>query len=187
VTIAASVGIVEKIICFLFLVPSAMLSSVSAIAAQNAGAGKHGQGTRALRYGIMICVIFGCAVSLICQFAADPFVALFAGGDSEVIRFGGQYLRAYVLDCIAAGIHFCFSGYFCAYGKAFYSFIHNIVSILLIRIPGAYLASVYFPETLYPMGLAAPLGSLLSSVICLVLFLAMMKKTALFSESDYDA
>lgn len=39
VNVAAAVGIVEKIICFLFLIPSSMLSSISAIAAQNIGAG----------------------------------------------------------------------------------------------------------------------------------------------------
>ena len=37
---AAAVGIVEKIISFLFLIPSSMLSTVSALAAQNIGAGK---------------------------------------------------------------------------------------------------------------------------------------------------
>lgn len=37
---AAAVGIVEKIISFLFLVPSSMLSTVSALGAQNFGAGK---------------------------------------------------------------------------------------------------------------------------------------------------
>ncbi len=39
--ISASVGIVEKIISFLFLVPSAMLSTVSVVAGQNAGARQH--------------------------------------------------------------------------------------------------------------------------------------------------
>ena len=39
-TDAAAVGIVEKIIGFLFLVPSSMLSAVSALGAQNLGAGK---------------------------------------------------------------------------------------------------------------------------------------------------
>ena len=34
---AAAVGIVEKIISFLFLVPSSMLSTVSALCAQNIG------------------------------------------------------------------------------------------------------------------------------------------------------
>ena len=39
-TDAAAVGIVEKIISFIFLVPSSMLSTVSALGAQNLGAGK---------------------------------------------------------------------------------------------------------------------------------------------------
>ena len=38
VTDAAAVGIVEKIISFLFLVPSSLLSAVSALSAQNLGA-----------------------------------------------------------------------------------------------------------------------------------------------------
>ena len=83
---------------------------------------------------------------------------------------GSQYLRSYVFDCIFAGVHFCFSGYFCAYGKSNYSFIHNLTSIVLVRIPGAYLASLWYPDTLFPMGLAAPAGSLLSAGICLLLF-----------------
>lgn len=41
---AAAVGIVEKIIGILFLVPSTMLSTISALASQNIGAGKHDRG-----------------------------------------------------------------------------------------------------------------------------------------------
>ena len=55
--------------------------------------------------------------------------------------------------------------------KAGISFLHNITAILLIRIPGAYLAGVYFPDSLYPMGWAAPLGSLLSALICVGFYL----------------
>ena len=38
---AAAVGVVEKMISFIFIVPSSMLATVSALAAQNIGAGKH--------------------------------------------------------------------------------------------------------------------------------------------------
>ena len=170
VNVAAAVGIVEKIISFLFLVPSSMLSTVSAVAAQNAGAGLHDRGRQALKYGIAVCVSVGLAVFIICQFASEAIVGLFVTSEPEVVRLGGQYLRSYSLDCAIAGIQFCFSGYFSAYGRSQYSFIHNIISILLVRIPGAYLASVLYPDTLYPMGLAAPMGSLLSSVICIFLY-----------------
>ena len=49
--IATAVGIVEKIISFLFLVPSAMLSTVSALAAQNVGAGQYERSRKVLSYG----------------------------------------------------------------------------------------------------------------------------------------
>lgn len=175
VIVAASVGIVEKIISFLFLVPSAMLSSISAIAAQNVGAKKHDRAKQTLRWGITIAVSFGLVVALCCQFCAGPFVGLFTS-DSEVVRMGSQYLRAYVWDCAVAGIHFCFSGYFCAYGRSGISFLHNFLSIVLMRIPGAYLASVYYPDTLYPMGIATLLGSALSAVICIGVYLALKDK-----------
>ena len=175
VDVAAAVGIVEKIISCLVLVPSSMLSTVSAVTAQNAGAGLHERGKKALRYGITVCVAVGAVVFVICQFAADGIVSLFVVNEPEVVRLGGQYLRSYSVDCAIAGIQFCFSGYFSAYGRSQYSFIHNIISIALVRIPGAYLASVLYPQTLYPMGLAAPMGSLLSSVICLFLYKRLVR------------
>ena len=174
IIVAASVGIVEKLIGFFFLVPSAMLSSVSAIAAQNAGAGQHEQSKKVLRYGIGICFSFGLIVAFICQIWAVPILRLFSR-DASVIEMGSQYLKTYIFDCAFAGIHFCFCGYFCAYGKAFISFIQNLLSAVLIRVPGAYLASVFFPSTLYAMGLASPAGSLFSSVFCITAYHFLQK------------
>ena len=55
-TDAAAVGIVEKVISFLFLVPSSMLSTVSALGAQNVGAGAHDRVRQTLRYALGIAV-----------------------------------------------------------------------------------------------------------------------------------
>ncbi|MCR5188041.1 MAG: MATE family efflux transporter [Treponema sp.] len=174
--VAAAVGIVEKIICFLFLVPSAMLSSVSAIGAQNAGARLHDRSRKTLFYAIAICLSFGAIVFTACQFYAEEILRLFSSSEEEVIRLGAGYLRSYTFDCMFAGVHFCFSGFFCAYGKSLYSFIHNILSIVIFRIPGALLASIKFPDTLYPMGLAAPIGSLFSIFVCLAFFYHLNKE-----------
>lgn len=181
VQVAAAVGIVEKIICFVFLVPSAMLSAVSAIAAQNAGAGKHDRGRQVLGYGVVISVGFGLVVALFCQLpVAERLVGLFAKQEPEVIMLGTQYLKSYIFDCALAGVHFCFSGYFCAYGRSGLSFIHNLLSVLLIRIPGAYLASIRYPDTLYPMGFAPPAGSLLSAALCVLFFVILYRRGSLY-------
>ncbi len=171
---AAAVGIVEKIIGILFLVPSSMLSTVSALSAQNIGAGKHERATLTLKYAVLITVIFGTISSIAMQFVASNAVGLFTH-DEQVIVLGSQYLRSYVWDCIFAGVHFSFSGYFCAYGLSSISFIHNLISIIVARIPLAYLASKYFKDTLFPMGIAAPVGSALSVIICVSVFIWMSK------------
>lgn len=172
---AAAVGIVEKFIGIVFLVPSTMLSTASALSAQNIGAGKHERASATLRYAIMIAVGFGIIVAVITQFTGKDIVGIFTN-DESVIVLGDQYLRSYIWDCVFAGIHFSFSGYFCAYGLSGISFLHNVLSIICVRIPGAYFASLYYPDTLYPMGFAAPGGSLLSVIVCVIAFCIVRKR-----------
>ena len=172
---AAAVGIVEKMISFLFLVPSSMLSTVSALAAQNIGAGRHDRAKQTLRYAIMACVTFGLFCVIVMQMSAETFIGMFSD-NTEVIRLGTQYMHGYVWDCVLAGIHFCFSGYFCAYGLSQFSFLYNSISIVCARIPLAYLASKHFPDTLLPMGIATATGSFVSVIICICVFLWMQRK-----------
>ncbi|MBC5659664.1 MATE family efflux transporter [Anaerosacchariphilus sp. NSJ-68] len=168
-TDAAAVGIVEKIISFVFLVPSSMLSTVSALCAQNIGAGQEERARKTLRYAICMATGFGLFMAVLVQFIANPVVGLFSK-DIAVMIQGGWYFRGYIFDCMFAGIHFSFSGYFCACGRSELSFLHNIVSIILVRIPGAYFMSKLFPTSLLPMGLATAAGSLLSVIICVLAY-----------------
>nr|MCR5469167.1 MATE family efflux transporter [Lachnospiraceae bacterium] len=173
-TDAASVGIVEKIISFMFLVPSALLSSISAITAQNMGAGKIKRANTSLRYGLIFVVSYGLVMAFICQLIPQNVVSIFTR-DEAVMAAGARYLMSYSFDTAIAGIHFCFSGYFTGRGKSIVSFIHNMLSVILVRIPGAYLASMWFPEDLFPMGMAAPLGSALSAAICIGFYMVIKK------------
>ena len=174
---AAAVGIVEKLIGILFLVPSSLLSAVSVISSQNIGAGKPERARRTLWYAVVINVVFGVISAVLMQFFAEGAVGLFTD-DPTVIMLGGQYMHGYVWDCILAGVHFCFSGYFCACGKSGISFLHNFLSIILARIPIAYFASKAFSDTLFPMGLAAPAGSVISVIICVAAYIIIMKKNS---------
>ncbi len=175
VQIAAAVGIVEKIIGMLFLIPSTMLSTVSALAAQNIGANKRDRAKRVLYLGIVTVSAFGIIFTVISELFAPQIVGLFTS-DATVIKYGADYFSTYVFDCIFAGVHFCFSGYFCAIGISFMSFLHNLISVVSARVPGAYFAALYFSESLWVMGLAAPIGSLISSVICIIAFVAVENK-----------
>lgn len=174
-TDAAAVGIVEKFISFVFLVPSSLLSAVSALAAQNLGADKPERARQTLWDSIGLAFGFGVVVAIAIQFCAAGVVGLFTP-DAATIAAGANYLRGYIFDCMFAGIHFCFSGYFCARGKSGLSFLHSILAIVLIRVPGAYLMSRLFPQTLLPMGLATAAGSLFSAILCTLLYLGLTRR-----------
>ena len=182
-TDAAAVGIVEKIISFLFLVPSSMLSTVSALGAQNIGAGKYDRVDKILRYAIAIGVGFGAVMALLMQFIAPSVVRPFTS-DEAVVLAGAAYIRSYIFDCLFAGIQFSFSGYFCAWGRSGLSFLHNTLSILLVRVPGAWLACRFFPQTLVPMGLAPACGSLFSSIVCILLYRWMKRQNKPTGDKD---
>ena len=89
-TDAAAVGIVEKIIGFLFLIPSSMLSTVSALGAQNIGAGKPERARLTLRYAAMIACSFGIAVVILTLFIAEPL--------GEIALIHSPALRLFWID-----------------------------------------------------------------------------------------
>ncbi len=172
---AAAVGIVEKIMGFMFLVPSSMLSTVSALGAQNIGAGRKDRAMKTLLYALLIAITLGAVIVITVEIFAYPLVSLFTN-DIAVAEAGAEYLRGYIGDSFFGGIQFSFSGFFCAIGHSELSFLHNVLSILLVRIPGALLASKYFPSTLLPMGLASTFGSLFSGIICIIAFIILRRK-----------
>ncbi len=176
-TDAAAVGIVEKIMSFMFLLPSSMLSTVSALGAQNLGAGKPERAKKTLWYAIAIATGAGLLIALVMQWLAEGMVGLFTP-DALVALAGGTYLRGYIWDSCFGGVQFSFSGYFCAKGKSGLSFLHNFLSIVLVRVPGAFLASKYFPQTLFPMGCASAAGSLLSVVVCVICYVILSRREA---------
>ena len=127
-----------------------------------------------MRYAILITASFGIVIAVLVQFTAGYAVGLITN-NSDVIDLGDEYLRSYVWDCAIAGIDFSFSGYFYAYGMSFISFTHNLLSIVCVRIPLSYLLSKMYTDTLFPMGIASPAGSVLSVIICVIAFIWFRK------------
>ena len=172
---AAAVGIVEKLIGILFLIPSSLLASVSALCAQNIGAGKMDRAKKTLWDAAGIAAGCGMVFAIAFQFLAPAAVGAFTK-DGSVVVLGAQYMRSYVWDCVLAGMHFTFSGYFCACNHSELSFIHNIISIVTARIPIAYYASIHYKTTLFPMGMGAPIGSFISVVVCVIAYAWLEKR-----------
>ena len=176
-----AVGTANSYIGIFIIMFSIISSGMVSVMTQNIGAGKHDRARLTLRYVLCMTVGYGLVAATIVQFVSVPFVGLFTN-DGAVQILGGQYLRSYAWDCVFAGVHFCLSGYFYAYGLSIVSFVHNSISIVCARIPLSYYAATHFPDTLFPMGCAAPAGSIISIIICVGVLIWMNKHTEKYME-----
>lgn len=172
---SAAVGVVEKIIIFAMLPPTAFASAIATITAQNIGAGKPERARKALWYGVGYSLLFGIAVFLYAQFFPEHITAIFSN-DPEVIRSAGQYFQSYAIDCILVSFIFCMNSYFSGCQKSIIAFIHSMIATFGIRIPMTYFMSQIVSDNLYPMGLASPTASLVSVIICSGYFAWMRRR-----------
>jgi putative MATE family efflux protein len=187
ITDASAVGVVEKIIQLMFLFPTAMMSSLSVFTSQNVGAGKKTRAISAVKYGIVITLAFGILSCVFSQFVGES-MALFFSTDTAVTHSASEYLKTYSIDCVIVAFTFCLNGYFCGIDKSIIVFIHNAISAFGVRIPLAMLFSNMFQESMLPMGLASPIGSMVSLVICAgyLLWIKVKHKDYLRYEARYN-
>lgn len=172
---SASVGVVEKIIVFAMLPPSAFASAVATMTAQNVGAGKPDRAFKSLKYGIGFSLIFGILVCIYAQLLPQTLTQIFTK-DREVIEMSALYFKAYSIDCILVSFIFCMNSYFSGYSKSFIAFAHSMVATFGVRIPMSFFMSKIPNVSLYLMGMAAPAASLVSIIVCFVYFYVINKK-----------
>lgn len=166
---SAAVGVVEKIIVFAMLPPTSFGSAVSAMTAQNIGAGERKRTAKVLRYGIIYSLIFEIIVMVYSQIYPETLTAMFTN-DPEVIKASSQYLMSYSIDCIMVSFVFCINGYLSGMGKSTISLIHSLIATFCFRIPLTLLISKISGVTLFELGFAAPISTLVSIVIWFLYF-----------------
>ena len=70
------------------------------------------------------------------------------------------------LECLLVAFVFCMNGFLSGCGCAVFCMAHNLAATFALRIPLSFLFSRMSGDSLYPMGLAAPLASLGSILLC---------------------
>jgi putative MATE family efflux protein len=181
---SSAVGVVEKLILFMFLVPSSMLSSISAFTAQNVSAEKPARAVSATKFGMLITFVFGSLMCILSWCCPQILTRIFSK-DTAVIAEANEYLKTYSIDCIFVAIVFCLNGYLCGKGQTLITFLHSVVSIFLVRLPVAFFLSNAYPTTMLPMGLASALGSIMSLIVLGLYFMTVHLKTKRNRKTDY--
>ena len=162
---SAGMGVANKIISFIMLVPAAFGQAMAAFVAQNAGARRYDRATKALRYGIAVSLLFGMVMSVL-SFSFGEGLASFFTKDREVAAGAHSYLKAYAIDCLLTPFLFCFIGFFNGLGVTGFVMAQGIVGAFCVRVPASYLLSKLQPVTLFRIGLATPMSTALQILLC---------------------
>lgn len=173
VVTSAGYGVAQKVIGFILLIPSAFGSAMSAFVAQNIGANQPKRARKALLYGMGSALSIGVFMFILSFFFGDLLAIVFTK-ETDVVAASAEYLKGFSFDCLLVCLLFCFTGYFNGCGKTLFVMIQGLVGALLVRMPFAYLMSLRPEPTLFSIGLATPLASLTSIVLCILYF----RKTA---------
>lgn len=172
---SAAVGVGEKIVVFIMLIPMSYMSSVSAFVAQNIGAGKYKRAKESMYYAMATSLIFGIITFFVSFYHGNILAGIFSN-DTKVIAACAEYMKAYSVDCILVCIQFCFIGYFNGCGKTMFVMIQGIVGAFLVRIPFSYCMSKVPGVTMLQIGFASPTATFFCIILCVIYFKSTQMK-----------
>ena len=178
---SAGVGVAEKVCAFIMLISSAFMQSMSAFVAQNYGAGRLTRARKALHYGIAVSFTVGIVMFAITFFHGDILAGIFSS-DSEVIAAAADYLKAYAIDCLFTAIFFCYTGFYNGIGRTRFVMIQGILGAFCVRVPVSYIMSIQPNTSLFHIGLATPISSILQLILCVGFMLWLQKNRLLDGE-----
>ena len=111
VSVAAAIAVVNRIDDFAITPEQNIAHAMTALMAQNKGAGKNDRMREGFRCGMILELVYGAAVMLICLGFARPLMSLFVK-DEEVIGHGVVYLHLIAVMYILPAITNSLQGFF---------------------------------------------------------------------------
>lgn len=167
---SAAVGAVGKLNGFAILPGVAMSTSVSAMSAQNIGAGEYKRATHTMLTGVAVAM----GISIVIFFLVGSFPEFFMrmfGDDPSFIKCGVDYIKSFKYDYLIAPIFFCFNGLFIGSGHTTFSLVNGILSSILFRIPASYIFGMAMSLGLTGVGLGAPVASFAALLLCIIFYM----------------
>ena len=163
---SAAVGIVEKLITFLFVPAISLGTVVGTATSQNYGANNPARAKEFLWWSIGIALLPSIIIAIFCQFQGHLLTAILSN-DALAQDLAANYLKSYIFDILFVSFVFCFNGYFNSLGKSAFTLFHSLITTFAVRIPLAYFLSELPNTSLYLIGWAAPISTLISLLLCL--------------------
>ena len=161
-----------------------MSSSISAMAAQNLGAGRPDRAEKTMRTGMVMAIVMSWTMFALAQLFPEQILRLFAD-DPKMAELGIPYLRTFSFDYLIVPITFCLNGLNIGAGHTTFSLVNTCMSALFFRITFAYIFGIALGFGLPGIGLGAPAASL--AAMCVALWFNLTgrwKKQVVFANKD---
>ena len=168
-------GVANKIVNFVMLVPGALMQSMSAFVAQNAGAGKEKRARQVMLTGMAVGCSIGVVIAYLAFFKGDMLSYLFTG-DAAVVARAAEYLKGFSPEAIVTCILFSFIGYYNGHSQTLFVMLQGIAQTFLVRLPMSYIMSIQENASLTGIGLAAPSATVFGIVINVVFYIFYTKR-----------
>lgn len=180
---SAAVGVIGKYNGFAILPAIAVGSSVSAMVAQNMGAGMIDRARKTFHTGFVLAFSVTLFVFILTRLFPEQILALF-DDDPAMISAGMEYIKTFSFDYLLVPAVFCLNGLITGSGHTVVSSIGGIMSSLGFRIPLAILFGVVLDKGMLGLGLAAPAATLGSGIILFSYYLSGKWKDSTVIQRD---
>ena len=162
-------GVVNNIVNLFMIIPFAFGSALSAISAQNLGAGKPERALKSAKLGMLFSLAIAVPATLAASFFPTAIVSL-VSPNADVVRESAQFLIPFSWDFLFVSFVFCINGFFNGCGITTFVAIHELVAAFLVRIPLSWALSLISGATLFHVGIGTPAATLASLLMCLVYY-----------------
>lgn len=182
VAASAAMGTASRVVDFCMMGPIAFYSAISAMTAQNIGAGREDRAKSTLKWGVFFSLIFGVVMFTLIVLFPQQAIGI-VNRNPEVMALGVLCLYGFSLDCILVAFIFSFNGFFGGCGRTGFTMINNLIATFLVRIPFTLIVASLPNPSLFLIGLASPAASLLQIFIQLIYYKSgRWKRSSLIGE-----
>ena len=172
----AAVGVSDRVFNVAIIPGIAFSSAISAMVAQNTGAGEYRRGRECLRVGLLIAFVISALIFAAMAIFPAQIIGSFTK-DAAVVAAGVDYLTYFKFDCMLFTLAFCVIGYINGTGHTRFTLIINIIASFAVRLPLIWYLSRLPGATLKTISLGLPSASLVQFLLGLAfLFFAKSER-----------
>ncbi len=155
----AAAGVADRIFNMAVIPATAFYGAIAAMVAQNNGAGLPERSHKCLKVGIVFSGTIGICIFVVMILIPAMVIGIFTP-DKAVITAGVEYMTFFKYDFLLCAFTFPINGYINGMGHTRYTMLLNMVSAIVVRLPLVYFLSSMTGATLYHIGFALPMASI---------------------------